>query len=350
MKLEIQENVLLAPFTTLEVGGPARYFCVARKEHEIAEAFEFADEKGVETFVLGGGSNILVADAGIDGLVVQVALTGVLSEPRTVAGGSDRLITAQAGQDWDGFVRFCVEQDLAGVECLSGIPGFVGGTPVQNVGAYGQEVSETIVSVRCFDRQERTFVELSNSECGFEYRKSIFNSTHRNRYVALSVTYAMTPGGVPKIVYKDLRDFFGSHSPSLGETREAVLQIRRAKSMVIEPEDPNRRSAGSFYKNPIVSAQRFDEINAEFENVPRFAMADGSVKIPAAWLIENSGFKKGHIHGNAGLSTNHTLAIINRGGATADQIISLNNAIQAAVESQFQIVLQPEPVFVGFSG
>jgi len=377
MTLEVQENVPLAPLTTLQVGGPARFFVTATTENEVAEAFEYADVKKLDIFVLGGGSNILVSDSGFDGLVIHVKLRGIgggsasVNEratpspdrlasglrPRPVRNGhavedrslndSER-VSAMAGEDWDNFVEHCVANDLAGVECLSGIPGLVGGTPVQNVGAYGQEVSETIVSVRCFDRRTRGFIDLKNEECGFEYRKSIFNSAHRDRYVVLSVNFKLTPGGKSKIVYRDLRQYFGAREPALRETREAVLEIRRAKSMVIDPTDPNSQSAGSFFKNPIVSQKRFDEIASRFGRVPSFPAGDDLVKIPAAWLIERAGFRKGLVHGNAGISSNHTLAIINRGGATAAEIVSLKDAVQAAVESQFRISLQPEPICVGF--
>ncbi len=364
--LILQENVLLAPYTTLKIGGNARYFVRAETEEAVSEALMFAESKGLPVFVLGGGSNVLIADAGFDGLVLQIALKGmVLSEPEAVATGlnvafknpvatapgSDTstsiFITAKAGEDWDDFVEYCVENNLAGVECLSGIPGFVGGTPVQNVGAYGQEVSETIVSVRCFDRKMKEFEALSNDKCGFTYRTSIFNSTKRDRYIVLSVTFALEKDGAPKIVYKDLIDRFGERQPSLAEVRDAVLQIRRSKSMVIDAKDPNSQSAGSFFKNPIVGKEKLTELRIGYEGIPSFKFAD-SVKIPAAWLIENAGFQKGFTLGKAGISTNHTLAIINRGGASADEILSLKDEIQISVEAKFGILLHPEPVFVGF--
>lgn len=341
--MEILENISLAPFTTLKIGGPARFFVKAGTEVDVVEAFEWAENNGLELFVLGGGSNVLVADEGFEGLVLQVAITSKVQSPKPKVE-----ITAGAGVDWDEFVEYCVSQDLAGVECLSGIPGFVGGTPVQNVGAYGQEVSETIVSVRCFDRRSKKIVELSNAECGFSYRKSIFNSTERERYIVLAVKYALIRGGAPKIVYKDLKEYFGGREPSLRETREAVLSIRRAKSMVIDEADPNSRSAGSFFKNPIVPDVKFDEVRSMgFENVPNFAAGDGFVKIPAAWLIERSGFYKGFRMGNAGISENHSLALVNFGGATAAEIIALKNAIQTGVVEKFGIELMPEPIFVG---
>ena len=341
MPIEILENIPLAPFTTLKVGGPARYFATARSEDDIARAFDFAESGGLDVFVLGGGSNILVSDDGFKGLVLHITLTGIEFNSN---------IKVAAGEDWDRLVANCVEKGLAGFECLSGIPGSVGGTPVQNVGAYGQEVSETVVSVRCFDRESHNFIELSNKDCGFEYRKSIFNTTHRDRFVVTSVEFAHVPDGSPKIAYKDLKGHFGTHQPTLRETRDAVLKIRRAKSMVIDADDPNSKSAGSFFKNPIVPLSALSKIAGRppIHNVPSFRLNESEAKIPAAWLIENAGFSKGYIHGNAGISSNHSLAIINRGNASAKEIVELKDMIQKAVNDRFGIVLQPEPIFVGF--
>ena len=337
---KLQENVHLAPQTTLNVGGTARYFLRAESEEDVRGGFDFAFEKGLPVFILGGGSNLLVSDKGFDGLVIQITIKGITDH-------GDTLIAA-AGEDWDSFVEYCIGHDLAGVECLSGIPGTIGGTPVQNVGAYGQEVSETIVSVRCFDRNTRAIVELSNAECGFKYRRSIFNTTERDRYVVLAVQYKLSSNGKPKLAYKDLIDAFGDSMPSLKQVRERVLQIRRAKSMVIDVNDPNSRSAGSFFKNPVISNEEFSKLKQRFgDPIPNFPAGDGSVKVPAAWLIEKSGFAKGFILGKAGISTNHTLAIINRGGATAAEIFSLKNMIQEGVFEKFSIELVPEPVFVG---
>ena len=345
--ISVLENVPLAPLTTLGVGGPARYFFRARSEPDIAAAFEFARRRDVEVFVMGGGSNILVSDTGFDGLVLQIGIRGIVTAAENDSGASV-LVTAAAGEDWDKLVGYCVDRDLAGIECLSGIPGFVGGTPVQNVGAYGQEVSETIVAVRCYDRSTGRILELQNRDCGFAYRSSIFNSTHRNSYIVLAVTFRLVKGGDPKIVYKDLAEHLAGEVPSLRGTRAAVLAIRGAKSMVIDPGDPNSKSAGSFFKNPIVSADIFDSIASAYGPVPHFPASDGAVKIPAAWLIEKAGFHKGYVLGNAGISTNHSLAIINRGGASAAEIMTLKDRIAAAVHDRFGIELTPEPVFVGY--
>jgi UDP-N-acetylmuramate dehydrogenase len=344
-ELKIEENVSLAPLTTLKIGGAARFFVRAETESQVAEAFQFAEEHGFELFVLGGGSNVLIADKGFDGLVLQIALKGISEK--------ESLITAQAGEDWDAFCGFCVENNLAGIECLSGIPGFVGGTPVQNVGAYGQEVSETIVSVRVFDRKSKQFLELTNADCKFAYRTSIFNTTAKNRFIVLAVTYALKQNGEPKIVYKDLCEFFGEHKPSLGETREAVCKIRAEKAMLVRQGGLDSNSAGSFFKNPIVTNDKFAEIveiakSYGIESVSSFKTDENAVKIPAAWLIEQSGFHKGYLKGNAGLSTKHTLAVTNRGNASAKDILVLKNEIQLKVKEKFGVELNPEPVFVGF--
>jgi UDP-N-acetylmuramate dehydrogenase len=357
MSLEILENVPLAPLTTLAVGGPAKYLILAENEFDIIGALEFAQREDLDVFPLAGGSNVLISDEGFHGLVIKIGLRrladierGFQSEKKLQFQSESVGITVGAGDDWDSFVRFCVENDLAGVECLSGIPGSVGGTPVQNVGAYGQEVSETIQAVHCIDTAAKIPVILTNAECGFSYRKSIFNSSERDRYIVYDVSFRLERSGRPRVTYKDLLERFGGTEPTLPEVRHAVLDIRRSKSMVIDPMDPNSRSAGSFFKNPIVPENVPTRIAEKLmiPPVPHFRFNDTEVKIPAAWLIENAGFSKGYVHGNAGISTKHSLAIINRGGATASEIISLKNEIQTSVREKFGIELQPEPVFVGF--
>ncbi|MBP9663643.1 MAG: UDP-N-acetylmuramate dehydrogenase, partial [Pyrinomonadaceae bacterium] len=313
---------------------------------------------------------VLIADAGFDGMVVQIAIKG--SGFRVQGSGSGLSeISIGAGEDWDEFVAWCVENDLAGVECLSGIPGTVGGTPVQNVGAYGQEVSETIKSVRCLDRRTGEFVVLPNADCGFSYRRSIFNTTERDRYIVTAVTFALMKDGEPKIAYPELEkamhssiharwasetlkgDQIVSADPSwlfrsLDYVRYIILGLRAAKSMVIDKADPNSRSAGSFFKNPIVERNVFDELKAQYPDLPSFPAGDALVKIPAAWLIEHAGFNKGYTLGNAGISSNHTLALINCGGATAVEVIALKDAVQAGVSARFGIDLFPEPLLIGF--
>lgn len=344
---------MLAPFTTLKIGGKARFFVSAKTENEIIEAVRFAEANDFEIFVLGGGSNVLIADEGFDGLVLKADLRGV-SESGEKDGTT--FITAQAGEDWDEFVCFCVERNLAGIECLSGIPGFVGGTPVQNVGAYGQEVSETIVNVRVFDRKTKETLELTNADCKFAYRASIFNTTEKNRFIVLAVTFALKAGGEPKVTYKDLQQFFGENKPALMKVRQAVLQIRRAKSMVIDADDPNSRSVGSFFKNPVVNAEKFNAIEkfarerqliSADEHIPKFTMDGENVKIPAAWLIEKSGFHKGFRKANVAISTKHSLAIVNLGNATAKDVLDFKDEIQARVSEMFGVELTPEPLFIG---
>lgn len=338
--IRIEENVALAPLTTLKVGGAARFYTDAESEADLLEAVEFARSRDLPVFILGGGSNILVSDRGFAGLVIHVALRGI--------DFRDDMVTAAAGEDWDEFCAKSVARNLAGIECLSGIPGLVGGTPVQNVGAYGQEVSDSIVTVRALDLESGTLVELSNAECRFGYRRSIFNTDCRGRYVVTSVTFRLALGGSPLIAYKDLKSVFGDRIPSLAETRETVCRIRESKGMLVRQGGADSQSAGSFFKNPVVGKAVFDGIRDRFSSIPGFESPDGSVKIPAAWLIEQSGFAKGFVLGRAGLSTCHTLAVTNRGGATASEIVRLKDLIAERVRDVFGIELAVEPIFVGF--
>lgn len=350
VKNKIQANVELKDLTTLKIGGAARFFVSTETEEEVVEAVKFADENDLQIFVLGGGSNVLISDKGFDGLVLQINLRGIEVEKED---GDEVIVSAKAGEDWDEFVKFCVEKNLAGIECLSGIPGFVGGTPIQNVGAYGQEVSETITRVKAFDRKSKEILTLNNDECKFTYRASIFNTTDKNRFIVLQVNYKLKKNGDPKIVYKDLIQFFDAKNPDLQETREAVCRIRREKAMLVRQGGLDAQSAGSFFKNPIVSKSQFEKVSetakkANFGDVPNFKADGENVKIPAAWLIEKSGFHKGFQKGNAGLSTKHTLALTNRGDATAAEIIALKDEIQRKVLEIFGIELKTEPIFVGF--
>ncbi len=344
----IRENVRLAPYTTLRMGGIARYFADIDREDQLCEALQFAEQNALPIFVLGGGSNVLIADAGFPGVVLHLVNKGLtFHKPKKDAA----LVTAAAGEEWDKFVQQCIARDLAGLECLSGIPGLVGGTPIQNVGAYGQEVSTTIVSVRAFDRHTKRTLEMTNEDCQFRYRASVFNTTERDRYIVLSVTYRLQPRGEPTVRYADLQTYFAAHKtpPTLPEVRDAVLAIRGRKGMVILPNDPDCQSVGSFFKNPIVAPEQFSQVEAmASEFVPRFSAANGHIKIPAAWLIEQAGFPKGYEHGRVGLSSKHTLALINRSNATAREMIALVEHIQARVQERFGIALVPEPVWVGF--
>jgi UDP-N-acetylmuramate dehydrogenase len=269
------------------------------------------------------------------------------------------LFSVGAGVNWDDFVAQAVAQNCAGVECLSGIPGSVGGTPVQNVGAYGQEVADTVESVRAFDLRnpdlkEDRIVVLPKPACGFRYRASIFNSTERGRYIILRVNYRLKRGGAPSLKYADLQKHFAEKKtpPSLAETREAVRETRRNKGMLIVPGDDDCRSAGSFFKNPMLSEAHFKDLAARAESkgleIPSYPALDAQKKVPAAWLVEHSGFSKGYAMGAAGISHKHALALINRGDAKASDIVGLKDEIQRGVQEAWGILLEPEPVFVGF--
>lgn len=344
----VQENVPLAPLTTLGVGGPARYFVEATSPGDVRAAVREATARNLRLFVLGSGSNLVISDQGWAGLALKIAIRGI--DCRRENGNV--IFDAGAGEEWDALVATAVRQDCAGIECLSGIPGTVGGTPVQNVGAYGQEVSETISEVQALDLSCGEVVTLCAKACGFEYRKSIFNTTEAGRYIILRVSYALRPGGAPKIEYADLKRLFdGKNSPTLAETREAVRQIRHSKAMLIVPGDEDARSAGSFFKNPVMTEaeySRLSEIAASRGlKLPRFDTPAG-VKVPAAWLVEQSGMQKGTARGRVGISRRHALAVVNRGGATADDVLALKNEIQQRVLDAFGVELVPEPVFVGF--
>lgn len=342
----LQENIPLAPLTTFRVGGPARYFVNAETENDVQEAVAYASEHHLPLFVLGGGSNLVISDAGWPGLALKVAIDGVHSS----AAGTARYFLTGAGADWDRFVAQTIRENCAGVECLSGIPGTVGGTPVQNVGAYGQEVANTISYVHVLEVSSGKIMELSNAECRFRYRSSIFNTTERGRFIVLQVMFHLQPDGEPKVEYADLRKHFASSAePSLQQVREAVRQIRQSKAMLIVEGDEDCRSAGSFFKNPMVPAAEADRIEAlAHKPVPRYPGQDRLVKLSAAWLVEQAGFHKGYGIGPAGISRKHALAIVNRGGATARDIIALKDEIQQKVTDTWGIHLEPEPVFVGF--
>ena len=346
----IQENVPLAPLTTLKVGGPARYFVHAHTIAEVSEAVSLARSRDLALFVLGGGSNLVVSDAGWPGLVLKIAIPGI--EERNQ--GDKSLFEVGAGEEWDKFVAHAVSRNCAGIECLSGIPGSVGGTPVQNVGAYGQEVAETIESVLALDLKDGQVHELCNEACSFQYRTSIFNTSERGRYIILRVTYMLTPDGNPAIVYTDLKNHFAGWSakPSLADTRQAVRQIRASKAMLITPGDEDCRSAGSFFKNLVLSDEQFTELSnraaAKGLQIPSYPALQAQRKISAAWLVEQAGFSKGYGNGRVGISRKHALAIVNRGHATAAEVVALEEQIRQRVEDIWGLRLEPEPVFVGF--
>jgi len=343
------ENVPLGPMTTLGVGGPSRWYAEARTEEELRSAIEWAGECRLPLFILGGGSNLVISDAGWPGLTLRVGMRGVQQRSE----GNHEVFEAAAGEDWDALVARAVTANCAGVECLSGIPGTVGGTPVQNVGAYGQDVSETIASVRALELATGRFHDLSNADCRFGYRTSRFNTGDREKFVVTRVSYVLTRNGRPKIEYADLQKSFPSRDgTSLVSVREAVREIRRSKAMLIVDGDEDCRSAGSFFKNPVVDMAIYEKIAAQVALKglvpPKYPAGERRVKLAAAWLVEQSGFEKGFKMGRVAISRKHALAIVNRGGATATEIVEFKDQIQERVMDTFGVELMPEPVFVGF--
>ncbi|HKY35087.1 MAG TPA: UDP-N-acetylmuramate dehydrogenase [Polyangiaceae bacterium] len=347
--MELREHVALGPLTTLGVGGAARYFVRATTEAEILEALGWAGNNGIPVRVLGGGSNLVVSDAGFDGLVLAVWLRGLsFSSP-----SGDAELRVMAGEPWDSAVGQAVARGLSGLEGLSGIPGSAGATPIQNVGAYGQEVAETIVSVRVVDRSLRSALEFSAPECRFAYRDSFFKSEAPERYVVTEVRFALSERQPAQVRYPDLQrelEQRGIAAPTLAQLRECVLAVRGAKSMLLDPNDPNGRSCGSFFLNPIVTAELAEHVRrvAGPVSVPTYPQPDGRVKLAAGWLIEQSGFQKGVGEGNVGLSTKHALAIVAHAGATATEVVNFSRRIQTGVRERFGVALTPEPNFWGF--
>jgi len=341
--MRMQRNVPLAPLTTLGIGGPAKFFVRAESVDEIREVIAWADSQNHPLFILGGGSNVLIADEGFDGVVLQIDLRGM-----TVQSEDDEAVTVHvaAGERWDDFVAFAVDRGWAGVECLSGIPGLTGATPIQNVGAYGQEVSETIIGVEAIERDTGRVVTLTKRDCGFGYRQSVFKNAAKDRYIVAGVTFRLKPRGAATIRYPELQKYLDEHDVDvrdLRNVRNAVIAIRKRKGMVLDPSDPDTRSDGSFFMNPIVTTAQFEAIRAE--SVPHFPAGD-QIKLSAAWLIEQAGFHKGFVRGNVGLSSKHTLAVINRGGGTAREVLELVRMIQQGVREKFGVEIQPEPNFV----
>ena len=337
----LQEQVALAPFTTLGIGGPARWFVRATHVEHLLTA---SRSEGQPLFVLGGGSNLVVSDEGFNGLVLQIAIRGV----NTTRDGEDVIVTAGAGESWDSLVESAVKQDLAGIECLSGIPGTVGGTPIQNVGAYGQEVATVIEWVAAYDRVKGAAVRLSREDCGFAYRMSRFKREDAGRFMISEVAFRLKPASPPTVTYPDVVDYLAQQNvrcATVQHVRDAVLHIRRRKGMVLDAADSDTRSVGSFFMNPVVDRTTFERIAP----APHYLMDNDTVKIPAAWLIEQSGFARGHSDGAVGLSTKHPLAIVNRGAATARDVLRLAHRIKLAVRERFEVRLRPEPVFVGFA-
>ncbi|HPS78913.1 MAG TPA: UDP-N-acetylmuramate dehydrogenase [Thermoanaerobaculaceae bacterium] len=352
--MELGENVAMTPFTTLGLGGAARFLVPVGGESEAVEAARWAAGHRVALHVLGGGSNLVIADSGVDGLVVRTAGRGV-----EVAGGAGEVLaTAAAGEPWDELVARCVAEGWQGIECLSGIPGTVGATPIQNVGAYGQEVADIIRAVRVLDLRTLACRTLPARDCAFSYRHSVFRQ-QPGRLLVLTVTFALCPGGAPVLRYAELERAVaaGHAAPTLRAVREAVLELRRGKSMLVEPNDPFSRSVGSFFVNPVVDLAIASGVAAravagglvaDAQAVPRHDTADGRVKLSAAWLVEKAGFPRGTRRGTVGVSLHHALALVHHGSGTAAELVALARDIRAAVRTRFGIDLQPEPIFWGF--
>ena len=341
----------LADFTTLRLGGPARGFVRAGTEDELIDAVRSADAAGEPVLILGGGSNLVVSDEGFDGTVVQVATRGVSRD------GGPGVLTVAAGEEWDAVVARSVAEGLAGLECLSGIPGLTGATPIQNVGAYGQEVAETITAVRVYDRVTGDVHQIPNERCDFGYRTSRFRGA--GRFVVLGVEFRLAVQVLSAPVrYAELAAALGvpvGGQAESAEARAAVIELRQRKGMVIDPADADTRSAGSFFVNPVLDAPALAAVEAAARarsgpqaRVPHFAAGDGLAKVPAAWLIEQAGFGKGYNPGDgARISAKHTLALVNAGTASTAALLALAREIRDGVRDAFGVSLAPEPVLVG---
>lgn len=338
----------LSDYTTLRLGGRAERLVIAEREADLEEVLRDAETAGGEVHLLGGGSNVVVADEGLMGTVVRIASRGVHVERR----GESVEVEAHAGEIWDELVARAVAEGWSGVECLSGIPGSVGATPIQNVGAYGQDVSQVLVSVRCWDRRAARYVELDRRECGFAYRDSRLK--REGHLVVTRVRLRLRASGESGALgYAELVRRLGVEAGDrapLATVRAAILELRRGKGMVVDPEDDESKSAGSFFTNPILDEAELAALRARAadEGLPSFAEGHGRWKVPAAWLIERAGFAKGHQAGGVGISRKHALALVNRGGTTAE-LLALARAIRDRVAERFGVALRPEPVFLGVS-
>ena len=351
--MNIKENVPLSQYTAFKIGGLARYFCEVKSKEELKEAVSWANKKNAPIFVLGAGSNVLVSDSGFSGLAVKNEIMGI----NVFEEKSHVRATADAGEEWDKFVEFCVNRNLAGIECLSGIPGKVGAVPVQNIGAYGQSAAETIESVRALDLKTNEEVLFQKHDCEFGYRTSKFKK-NPDGYVITSVSFILKFAGAPKLAYHELKNYFaGNSSPTLSEVRKAVLEIRSKKGMVMRGEELHS-SAGSFFTNPIIPQESLADLKLHVEackgikNCCRdpwfWIRSDGRVKISAACLIECAGFEKGLKRGSVGISSLHSLALINYGGASAKAVLDLAKEILSKVKEKFGVSLEIEPQLVGF--
>lgn len=348
-----QNNIPLKDYTTIGLGGNANYFINCKTVYEIKSVLRFSKESNLKLIVISGGSNIVFPDEGFDGVVMKIDSKGIeFSED-----GNFMYAKVSAGENWDEFVSLCIEKSLTGVECMSGIPGSVGATPVQNVGAYGQEVKETIVKVVAIDKETHKTISFDNKDCNFSYRESRFKSEDKDRYIITEVIFKLRKSVEPVIRYDELKKYIDSNFELSGKVdlkeklkiiRKSVLELRKNKSMVIDANDPNTKSCGSFFKNPVLNEKEFDvfklNIGKTSEKIP-FYKSGNDYKISAAWLVENAGFKKGYIYKGVGISKNHTLALINING-TAKDLIHLSHEIEKKVFEKSGIRLINEPVIV----
>jgi UDP-N-acetylmuramate dehydrogenase len=346
--LDYRAGVPLAPLTTLRIGGAARRMADVEREDDVVAAVRDADGRGEPLFVLGDGSNVVVGDEGFAGLAVRMAIPGV--HARRSGGRVD--VDVGAGEGWDAFVARCVHEGWRGVECLSGIPGRVGATPIQNVGAYGQEVSESIASVRAFDRVAGELRTLDTAACGFGYRASVFKRSARWIVTSVRFSFEVAADSAP-LRYAELVRALGVREGDRAPAplvRETIVALRRAKGMVLRDDDPDSVSAGSFFVNPLVDAAALARVEGvAAERPPRFEAGEGRYKLAAAWLVEHAGFPKGWGDGRAGVSRKHALALVNRGGASARELLACARTIRDGVAARFGVTLEPEPVFVGCS-
>jgi UDP-N-acetylmuramate dehydrogenase len=352
----IQEEVSLAAQTTLGLGGPARFLISCETEEDVRFGLAFAERRRLPLFVLGGGSNVIIADSGFDGVVLRVMLRGW--ELRD--DGENELVTTAAGERWDDLVAFCVHRGLGGLECLSGIPGTAGATPIQNVGAYGQEVAGTIHQVRVIHRPTGAMLTFAGSDCGFGYRSSRFKSRDAGTFIITGVSFRLRKNAPPQIRYAELERLLlreGSFADvprgatALQRVRNAVISLRRGKGMVLDPADPDTRSVGSFFMNPVLTPEVFAAVAERWRaaghtaDVPVFPAGNGK-KIPAGWLVEQAGFGRGMVRGGVGISRKHALALVNHSG-TAAELLAFAREIQNGVFRMFGVVLEMEPAIIG---
>jgi len=349
--LHVEEARPLAPLTSLGLGGQAQYFVEAQTRAQLCAAVAYARSSGLGCYVLGGGSNVVVADAGVEGLVLRVATRGITRSPNDPS-----VLEVEAGEPFENVVEAAIGWGLGGLECLAGIPGSTGATPVQNVGAYGQEVAETIEAVEVLERSTGSVSWLPNAACGFSYRDSALKHVP-GRFVVLAVRFRLVPGAAPAPRYAELvRALAGNSAPTHRDIADAVRALRRTKSMLLDPADPNGKSVGSFFTNPIVSADQAHEVRrraaylaapVDPAEVPAFSAPNGCVKLSAGWLIEHAGVRRGERFGQVGVSTAHALCLVHHGGGTTAELLGLAARIEAAVRHTFDVTLTREPVLWG---